>query len=398
MTKHFQNIEKASQLFYSKKYYAALEVLEDIPHIEPYTYSTYPIQVQCYLNTGQYKKAKQLLDLAIEKRPNDDNLHYLYAHLYSKVNDIKKALQHIHIALEARPTDVTYLFTISSLYSSNNQIEQAKKYLKIGESISPNNVNIIKRKANIQMVDGEYDEALITVNRGLEISPNDSFLLSLYARIKTRSSSTIEEAEEVAYQALQQDPNDEVARKSLLEILKNRNSLLRFFVGNSFNRYKIEWTFTRVVLSIICWKGFFLWGGFLVLYLLITWYGGVLYNTVIRRHFKYKMLLNQSEINQSNLFIGLHVIFLMLSIFYNVIGVDELVWFQFFSTALLILLVGISFYEIRTTDGKIHFYLFAGFSAVIFLSTYSLPIMMGAASIVLLLLYGFLFTLRIAFV
>ena len=69
------------------------------------------------------------------------------------------------------------------------------------------------------------------------------FCFGIRTKILTEDASTIKKAAAAAQHALTLDPGEESVRKDLLEVFRNKNRVLRFFVGNSFNRYRLEWTF-----------------------------------------------------------------------------------------------------------------------------------------------------------
>ncbi|MEM9022116.1 MAG: hypothetical protein AAGB22_00145 [Bacteroidota bacterium] len=196
--------------------------------------------------------------------------------------------------------------------------------------------------------------------------------------------------------ALRINPNDEHARLVLLDVLKNKNRVLRFFAGNSFNRYQVEWSFWRVVGMVFLWKAVIFWGGLFFLYMMVTWYGSVLYNSVIRLHRKYRYLLDRSHRRQSNYFLALNgavaAFIAALSLgFINRWLSDGL------AIGVLALFMGISFFEMGSAKGQRA----VGITAVLFTglliwaatsaSAWAIPLLAGF----LLLLYGFLFSLNV---
>ncbi len=354
--------------------------------------------VYCYLELDDVENAQKALDIVLEDYPNYAVLHYFSSVINTRNDNLNEAIKSIQTAIELDPNNVAYLAKAAILNTSLNKTKQASNFIRLAEQEDPNHIMVLKAKTINFMHTAKMQEAFDTVNTALEIEPNDADLLSLRSQISTTKSFSIEEAEENAYQALAMDPNNEIAKESLLNILKNKKFLFRFFAGNAFNQYVVEFTPIRVIVMILFWKGVLIWGGFGILYLLLTWYGGVLFNTVLRLHKRYKILLDKVKIKQSNLFLGLNVALFFVPTLLGFIGVEPQYVVAVFINLLAILLISISYFEISTKKGKTQFFVFCGIAGTLALTfAVSSPLILIVLPILLLLIYAFLFTLRIAF-
>lgn len=392
------DLHKADHLIELGRYQEAVDILVEAIAAQRRLYYCYSQLAWCYLQLDKLKESEKILQIALGEYPADGHFHYLYALLLGEQGKVNKGLKHIRIALEDKPSSIIYLTRAMWLHLQNGQRDRAIKYLNLAKKEDPNHIEVIQGRVILLMDRGDFDEAMEAIHHGLEIEPNNVELLSLRSQcIPFTNSFNIQEAEENAYQALSIDPHNESARESLLEVLKQKNWLFRFFAGNAFGQYTIRWTVGTVIWMIIGWKFVFLWAGFGLLYLLLTWYGSVLFNTCLRLHKKYKILLNSTHFLQSNVFLGFNALFALA------IGLAYLIPLSgSWTFALLAVLVGatliaLSYFEIHTPKGKTEFYIFLGITGFVLLLAIGQPLFLGALALFGLLLYAFLFTLRVAF-
>ncbi|MEM7103301.1 MAG: tetratricopeptide repeat protein [Bacteroidota bacterium] len=387
------HIEKALQLINLRRYDSAVSVL--LKNLSETTggYSYYLLAFS-YLQLDDLPRTKRSIDLGLKKDPDYPELHGLLAQYYEEKGQPGKALKALETALELDPENGSLLAALTRLHLNNNRTNAAEKVLKTAFALYPNMAELFALKAYIHAARAEDKAAFNAVNKALQLEPNNETYLALRARL--RLDVNPQEAEENAIAALKQDPTDEYSRSTLLEVYKNKNWLLRFFVGNSFNRYLIEWSVGRVILMILFWKGVLIWGGFAVLYLIVTWYGGVLYNSVIRLHQRYQLLLSKNDIHQSNYFLALNGTILVIALMLRFgIGPHEVMLSLLFLT-IISLFIGISYFEIETQHGKTTF---AGFcvlaGALLGIAFTGGSFTFIAVAIIVLLLYAFMFSLRV---
>lgn len=353
--------------------------------------------VECHFGLEELEKAKKVIESAIGMYPEDSYFLAQYSVYFYEKEDYKNAIQYIREALKFEPKNVSYLSHFGSIHLNLGNLSRAEQTLDLAEQIDPVDLRVIAEKARLAFLKNDISEANVYINKGLEIDPNNSHFILLKSNLLTTDKTKMKEAEATAIQALSMDPSNEVARHTLLNVLKNKNRLLRFFVGNAFGHYQMEWTFWRVLIFIVAWKGVLLWGGFAILYMLITWYGGVLFNSITRLHKKYKLLLNQNDINQSNFFIGVHVILLLLLGSRMIVGLEGENLFALISLTLAIMLIGISYFELEEKEGKIAYFCFVGLFGLVIYGFHKEAMILGGCSIFFLLLYGFLFSFRVLF-
>jgi tetratricopeptide (TPR) repeat protein len=392
-------VEKAQLLYETRRYEEALETLllldskpsQVVQAKYWWIYSTSLIQL---------KKVQEALSFILSKLseyPNSPDLHFLLAKIHLKENKFKEALKCILRAIEINPRIEYYHSTASTLYIIEKNIEKAEYHLSIAEVLDPENEQVIYLRALIYIKQNNHKRAEQTLRRGLDIYPNSTHLLSIFTLLNHSYRPSTSTLKELSLNALAENPNDNNAQESLLFTLKNSNPIVQFFVANGFNRYKVEWGIREIIIVIIFWKGTLIWGGFGLLYLLINWAGTAFFYTIIRYHSKYKYILPSNGIAISNTFLIILSCSIpgIILIYQNETG-GKLI-FSAISGFLFMLLTAISYFKITTKSGRIWFFAFMIISMFILSIFIGNPIIFGVLSLLLLLIYAFLFTLNITF-
>lgn len=394
----FAKLEKAQALIDMGRYQPAVSILMGCLGERTMLIEVYLRLVICHINLNHLEEAERYVQLGLQEDPNRSEILYLYSFICQLQEKFNPAFQHIEAALRLEPTRVKYLVHLASLYIDKDKYKKALEHLKVAEQYDPEDVDVLTQLANLSIAKGDKKASFHYLERGLALAPNDPTLLALQSKILGQSSTTRKQAEAEAFEALRQDPNDAFAKATLLEILQKKNVFTRFFVARSFNRYNVEWTPVRVIIAVLCWKGVLLWGGFGTLYLMINWYCGVLFNTFLRRHKRYKYLLTEAEIKQSNFFLMMNGILITAILGLNVFGGSVMTSFGVIVGILVSMLFGLSYFAIEFKRGRIQFAIFGGIAGMILaLVGMSGGIAFAVFAILILLIYAFCFTLMIGF-
>lgn len=392
-------VEKAYLLYDTKRYEQAIETLLSL-NATPST----KVQTQFWwiyafslINLEKSEEALSFILSKLEDHPYSPDLFFLLSRIYIEKNLPSEALKCILKAIEIRPEIDYYHSTASSIYLGFDEVAKAEYHISIAEGQNPENEQNIYMRSLISIHQNDHKRAQESINRGLSLFPKSTHFLVLFKHLKSNARPSISTLKELSLNALEENPFDESAKASLLFTLKYSNPFVRFFVSNGFNRYNIEWTPWRIIMCILFWKGTFIWGGFGLIYLLVTWAGTALFYTLVRKHYKYKYVLHTRGISMSNTFIIILGIAILGTVFLYHNNPSGEILFMAISGFLFILLTAISYFEIDTKSGKKMYSIFMIISIVLLSFCFANMILFGILSILLLLVYAFLFTLNIAF-
>ena len=395
----FELIDKAQLLYETGRYQLALDTLQELVD-EPnlFNLSNFCIlYANCCLSLNDYNKAFEFKLAKLNEHPNNPNLYYLMSSVCNKMNKNKEGLEYILKAIELEPNEGKYHTVAASIYLQMENYVQSDYHLSISEEQYPEDEYNIFARTAIHIAKHESKKASIALKRGLDLHPRSTLLQNLYTHLKPEDRPNLSTLKELSFNALDENPFDNNAKQSLLFILKNNNPFVRFFVSHGFQRFEIKWTPWTIILMIVFWKAALLWGVFGLLYLLITWSGTALFYTIIRKHHAYKFLLSKQEKYMSNTFIvvvtcAAVVVPLVYSTASSLITVYGTI-----AGFLFILFTSISYFEIETKQGKTAFAIFMLIAVLILLISTENMKFFGMLSLLLSLIYAFLFALKIAF-
>lgn len=375
---------------------------------------------------GRYKESNDILLECIDGGGDDWYIWITIATNYRSLSEYDKALAAIHESLSINPDEVEAINVKALILVALKGVKESKKLLHYSLELNAHNPDAFAYLAAIAIEEEKYKKALNYIESGLAIDPDHDALKRLKVNVSVYSSDLdlqqhindyleenpesgsvislnaahaidrgdLEKAEALAYQALEIDPSDKLAKFVLLHVRKNSSWLLRFFVARSFQTYTIQWTVWRVIVMILVWKGVMIWGAFLVLYMLVTWVGGVTYNTWIRRDPRLSLMLLPHQIKQSNYYLVNLSVIVLLTIMQYISDqplIDKaMVW------AVVALFIGISYFEVNSRKVKMRFFI----STILLLcmmyfatiSTVTASVIVGVLCIIL---HGFFFSVRI---
>ena len=392
-------LDKAQTLIDLGRYEQALEILITCNDQDVHIPEKRRMIIVCHLELDAPEKAKELCLSALQQFPDYSIFHYLLAFYYRKKEQYTKAVEHAKIAFDQEPEFVPYINYLGLLMIDAERYHSAKSYLELAQEHDPNNVETLSYLALLEIKQQNELAALEYIKRGIEIDPNNLYLHNLRNALSTRSKSEAKKAKEHALHTLSLDPTDQFAKSTLLEILKAENSLFGFFLRRSFGRFQIEWNIGRIIMLIFFFKGMVVWAGFMALFLLVTWWGGVLFNSIIRVHKRYKYLLDPPSIQQSNIFLVMNGLLLTAICIASLTAFDSEIKFGMIASIASLLLFTISYHEIDTKGGKLQFWVYGAFVGIVqsFLLANNHIWGFGIFSIIFIMAYALLFSLSVLF-
>ena len=338
----------------------------------------------------------ELAQLAIESSlalyPDYDFAHYLRGIIFLEKENTREAEQCIKEAIRIEPNEPSYFNGLARCYYAAGKFREGRDAVMNGLKINPNNTELLELKALYQIDGNNLSEALETVKQGLKENPNNPRLLYLLGNY-AMDDRKFDEAEIHFKNALSINPMMEEARMGLVEIKKANSSIFRIFHKYGFSRWTFEFGWRFFLWIIIGIKTVFIWGVVFVLFLLFTWWGDVMYNSVLRLGKTSKYLLTSDKIKQSNYFLIVNGVIVSLILLAKLTGL-ELFW-KGMLLAVLILFMGLAYLEVNYKRQRQPILV----TGVILLSLAFLSInieLFGFVIIILLLLilFGLLFSFR----
>jgi tetratricopeptide (TPR) repeat protein len=173
-------IEEASQLFDERKFDEALTLLQEFLANNPSAYHTHINIGDCYKEMGEYEKAEEEYDLALEGASTDEELgEEMMAKatagkgdIYVRKGDLEKAQNFFEESIKLLPENEILPYNVGEIYFANRKLDEAITYYDIAIKIKPDWGPPYYRQGLVYLNKTDYARAEQNFKKFLEIDPN----------------------------------------------------------------------------------------------------------------------------------------------------------------------------------------------------------------------------------
>lgn len=318
-------------------------------------------RVNILLQQSKYDLAEKELRTSLTHDPENPVALSLLSYCFSCQDKSKDAIETAKNAVGIAPDlSITHYF-LSVAYMSLDNYKEAEKSIMEAIRIDPDDSDFFRHLAHIKISQRDWGAALDAANKGLELDPEDEDILNARAmvlqrkKMKLEASETIDASlsknpenanthatkgwtlleqgkrkEAMAYfrESLRLSPNNDWARRGLLEALKAGNPLYRIIIAWFFFisrlQQKSQWAVilglyflfrvARTVQKSVPELAPFIFP-FTVAYMIfayMTWLASPLMNLCLRLHPFGKYALSDDEIKASN-YLGAAIVVALVS-------------------------------------------------------------------------------------
>ncbi len=177
---------------------------------------------KAYLDKGEYEKAKEMSEKAVQLKPGllraSNNLAICYLDYY---RDDQKAEEIFEYILSRRPGSPSAMMNLGVIHMRRRQPGRAVVFLEKALEMDAENEKAYFNLAGAYFNTGEYEKALGTVQKGLAFWP-ESRDLNVLRGLTLFHLEEYGEAEKGLMQALTKDPGNRIIRQYLERIQKSR--------------------------------------------------------------------------------------------------------------------------------------------------------------------------------
>jgi tetratricopeptide (TPR) repeat protein len=172
-------IEQADQLFLEGKYDEVLALLNQFLEINPEAYQTRISIGDCYKEKGEYEKALEEYNLALETAKNDEKLGKEMTakalsgigDCYLRRGDFEKAQNFFKESIELLPDNEILAYNVGEIYFSNQKMDEAIQYYALTIKIKPGWSHPYYKIGLVHLNKTEYEKAEENFNKFLELEP-----------------------------------------------------------------------------------------------------------------------------------------------------------------------------------------------------------------------------------
>jgi tetratricopeptide (TPR) repeat protein len=173
-------IQQANDLFNERKYEEALSLLQEFLTNNPTAYPTHINIGDCYKEMGEYEKAEEEYNLALEAAKTDEKLGEEMTakamagigDIYLKKEDFESAQNYFEQSIELLPDNETLAYNVGEIYFANQKLDEAIRYYGIAIQINPDWGPPYYRRGLVYVSKSDYQSAKEDFQKFLEVDPN----------------------------------------------------------------------------------------------------------------------------------------------------------------------------------------------------------------------------------
>jgi len=257
----------------------------------------------CLLRQNLISEALHQAKEAIRIEPsNPDNYHVLSL-IYLEQERYEKAEKLIRVSLSHFAAHPDYLYVLATIFFQQCDWVKALKVCDMSLTADAEHIDTLNLRARVLSRIGQYDVAEDTFDLALRGDPENSVTYANkgWAALEQKS---YERAQEYFRTALNFNPELEFARTGLLESLKAKYRLYRWFLNINY------WSNTtldsiKIVLFtglVLCVSHFQYLSPLYLLFVLFMWFPDVIFNAYLQKDERTKQILSTRERKTSRAF------------------------------------------------------------------------------------------------
>ena len=243
MNNHYN---RGLQFYNISRYNDAIKSFKEFLLEEPNDYYSKYYLALCFYQLDEIEFLEKIVKSLLENHPDKDETHYLLSIYYFTIEDINSAYKHINEAIYLDSHEASYFGYKAQIQIAKKQFEKALKTANEGLKIDPKNSFSLNTRTKALTKLNRKEEAFETLQNTLQDNPNDYFTHA-NAGWTNLELGNHKKANIHFKEALQNDPNDEYAKEGMIESIKAKNFIYRYFLKYSFwiqnKSSKYQWGF-----------------------------------------------------------------------------------------------------------------------------------------------------------
>ncbi|MEJ8803520.1 tetratricopeptide repeat protein [Pontibacter sp. H249] len=236
-------LSKVDILFEQKKYAEAERILQDLLAEDVNNIHYLSLLAETHLQQDKAASAREIIDNAIGLSPAVPHLYYIKSRIAVFKEQYDEAESCVEQAITLDPYDADYFAWLAKIKLVRKQYEQALAYADKALEIDAENLLGLNTRSTALLKLNRKAESFTTIEGALRENPNNPYTHANYGWGLLEKGDH-KKALTHFQEALQSNPTYEYAQAGLLEALKARNPVYRwflkyaFFIGNLTSKYQ----------------------------------------------------------------------------------------------------------------------------------------------------------------
>jgi tetratricopeptide (TPR) repeat protein len=306
------SLSKAAQLIDLHKYSLALKEADAFLSSEPENARAYALKALAYMGKKQRVEALENAEKAVGLGPELEFSHYILGLVHLNLTkNFRTAELAINEALRINPENPDYYDVLAQLRMVKRDYKEALRLCEKGLEIDPQNVDCRSTRARVLTKMGKKNAAREDLSEALKNDPENPQTLASKGWVDLENGD-YQGAQEAFRDALKIKPDYEYARDGLIQALKAKNIIFRWYLRYAFwiNRLgnRTRWALVVGIFLLVRFLAFIpgLQGliGLYILFVISTWIIDPISNLFLRFNKYGKYALSKAEIMGSDLVVG----------------------------------------------------------------------------------------------
>ncbi|MBK8667961.1 MAG: tetratricopeptide repeat protein [Saprospiraceae bacterium] len=204
-------------------------ILERLLATDYETSSVMKLMTVAKMGLGKYKDAEELCQTIISLHPDDSFLFYIMASIRGTERKFSEAKSFIKEAISMEPANAAYHAYLSNICLQTKEFTEALHAADTGLSIDAENIDALNARSSALVSLGRKEEAFQTIEKSLATDPNNSDTHANMGWGLLHHGKT-DDALKHFKEALKENPMSEYARNGMLEAMKSRFPVYRYFL------------------------------------------------------------------------------------------------------------------------------------------------------------------------
>jgi len=322
------NLQRAILLYQQSRHEMAEDELRQALAAEPHDAYAHALLGLCLADREQFKEATEEAQQAVHLAPDFPFAHYTLAHIWHDRNHDPEALASINEALRLDSSDPDFFALLANIHLAEARWGAALEAAEHGLQLDAEHVTCNNLRAIALVKLGRKSEAGATIDAALRRNPENAVSHANQGWTLLEQHDP-KRALEHFREALRLDPQNDWARRGIVEALKARHFvyalMLRYFLFMAKFSRRGQWGivlaayFGYQILRAMeasnpAWRPWVL--PLIALYavfVLMTWIASPLFNLLLRLNHFGRLVLTEDQIVASN-WIGLTILLALLSL------------------------------------------------------------------------------------
>lgn len=226
-------IERAELLLQQNRPTEAAQILGKLLETDASNPVIFGMLALAKLNLDRETEALELIGQAIALRPDDDHFFYIQGLILSNLTRLDESEKSVNQAISINPSQAEYYGLLGSVRLHRKKYQEALDLADLGLSMDSENLLCLNVRGQALLKLNRKEESFETLEGALHEDPNNAMTHANYGWSELEKGNH-KKALDHFKEALKNDPELEFAQMGMIEALKARYLLYRWFLAYSF--------------------------------------------------------------------------------------------------------------------------------------------------------------------